>query len=89
LDNKVTKFQEKPEGDGDWINGGFFVLEPKVLDYIHDNNTIWEHDPLERLASEGNLAAFKHEGFWSPLDTLRDKKLLEELWESGKAPWIK
>ncbi len=89
LDNKVTKFQEKPEGDGDWINGGFFVLEPKVLDYIHDNNTVWEREPLERLASEGNLVAYKHSGFWSPLDTLRDKRFLEELWESGKAPWIK
>lgn len=89
LDNKVTKFQEKPKGDGDWINGGFFVLEPKVLDYIHDNNTMWEREPLERLASEGNLGAYKHEGFWSPLDSLRDKRFLEELWESGKAPWIK
>ena len=87
--DRVTKFQEKPEGDGDWINGGFFVLEPKVFDYIQDDDTIWEREPLEKLANEGNLMVYKHKGFWSPLDTLRDKKFLEELWEKEEAPWAK
>jgi len=85
--DKITKFTEKPSGDGNWINGGFFVLEPKVFDYIEGDATIWERDPLERLASENQLTAFKHPGFWQPLDTLRDKNSLEELWNSGKAPW--
>ena len=85
--DKITKFTEKPSGDGTWINGGFFVLEPKVFDYIEGDATIWERDPLERLASENQLTAFKHPGFWQPLDTLRDKNSLEELWNSGKAPW--
>lgn len=80
-------FAEKPAGDGSWINGGFFVLEPQVLDYIEDDSTLWERDPMEKLASEGQLAAFKHYGFWRPMDTLRDKVLLENLWNSGKAPW--
>jgi glucose-1-phosphate cytidylyltransferase len=85
--NKVSGFMEKPKGDGAMINGGFFVLSPKVLDYITDDQTIWERDPLERLAQEGDLAAFSHHGFWQPMDTLRDKMFLDELWQSGKAPW--
>jgi glucose-1-phosphate cytidylyltransferase len=85
--NKVTSFMEKPKGDGAMINGGFFVLSPKVLDYIADDQTVWERSPLERLANEGDLAAFQHHGFWQPMDTLRDKMHLEELWLSGKAPW--
>jgi glucose-1-phosphate cytidylyltransferase len=85
--SKVNSFKEKPKGDGGMINGGFFVLSPKVIDYILDDETIWEQAPLERLAKEGNLAAFQHEGFWQPMDTLRDKVYLEELWHSGKAPW--
>ena len=84
---KVNSFMEKPKGDGAMINGGFFVLSPKVIEYIADDQTIWERDPLERLAKEGNLAVFPHLGFWQPMDTLRDKLHLEELWQSGKAPW--
>jgi glucose-1-phosphate cytidylyltransferase len=85
---QINHFAEKPEGgDSLWINGGFFVLEPEVINYISDDNTVWERDPLEKLAKEGNLAAFKHTGFWQPMDTLRDKTVLEELWEKGKAPW--
>lgn len=86
-DGLVRGFVEKPKGDGGWINGGFFVLSPKVLDYIAGNETSWEGDPLVRLAAEGRLMAFEHQGFWQPMDTLRDKNHLEELWESGKAPW--
>ncbi len=85
--NKVNCFREKPKGDGAMINGGFFVLSPKVFDYLVDDETVWEQDPLQRLAEEGNLAAFHHQGFWQPVDTLRDKMHLEELWQSGKAPW--
>ena len=85
--SKVKSFMEKPKGDGAMINGGFFVLSPKVIDYITDDKTIWERDPLERLAKEGDLAAFPHHGFWQPMDTLRDKLHLEELWQSRKAPW--
>jgi glucose-1-phosphate cytidylyltransferase len=84
---KVASFKEKPQGDGGMINGGFFVLSPSVLDYLEGDATIWERQPLERLAAEGNLAAFEHHGFWQPMDTLRDRQLLEELWASGKAPW--
>ncbi len=84
---KVISFMEKPRGDGAMINGGFFVLSPSVLDYIEDDKTIWEREPLERLAQEGNLASYKHHGFWHPMDTLRDKHYLEELWQSGSAPW--
>jgi glucose-1-phosphate cytidylyltransferase len=84
---KVNSFMEKPKGDGAMINGGFFVLSPKVIEYIADDQTIWERDPLERLAQEGNLAAFQYHGFWQPMDTLRDKTYLEELWQSGNAPW--
>ncbi|MGD0960582.1 MAG: glucose-1-phosphate cytidylyltransferase [Methylomonas sp.] len=85
--NKVRHFMEKPRGDGGMINGGFFVLSPEVIDYITDDQTIWEREPLEHLAQEGELAAFHHHGFWQPMDTLRDKIHLEELWQSGKAPW--
>lgn len=80
-------FQEKPVGDGNWINGGFFVLEPKVIDYIKDDSTIWEREPLEELSEKGQLSAYKHTGFWSAIDTLREKNHLEELWNSGKASW--
>ena len=86
-DNKILSFQEKPKGDGALINGGFFVLSPKVIDYIKNDSTIWEREPLETLAKEGNLAAFTHEGFWQPMDTLRDKTFLEELWRKGNPPW--
>ena len=84
---RITGYREKPLGDGGWINGGYFVLSPKVLDYIADDATIWERAPLERLASDGQLAAFRHKGFFQPMDTLRDKVHLEELWNSGAAPW--
>jgi glucose-1-phosphate cytidylyltransferase len=86
-DHKVKSFMEKPKGDGAMINGGFFVLSPEVIDYVADDTTIWEREPLELLAREGSLAAYSHHGFWQPMDTLRDKTLLEELWQSGKAPW--
>jgi glucose-1-phosphate cytidylyltransferase len=85
--SKVYSFREKPQGDGAKINGGFFVLSPKVIEYIADDQTVWEREPLERLAKERNLAAYQHNGFWQPMDTLRDKTLLEDLWVSGKAPW--
>ena len=85
--NKVNGFREKPKGDGGMINGGFFILSPKVMEYIADDDILWEQGPLERLAKEGRLAAFQHHGFWQPMDTLRDKQNLEELWQSGKAPW--
>ena len=85
--SRVNSFMEKPKGDGSMINGGFFVLSPAVLDYIIDDNTTWEREPLEYLAKEGSLAAYQHHGFWHSMDTLRDKILLEELWQSGKAPW--
>lgn len=83
----IRSFREKPQGDGGWINGGFFVLSPKVLDYIDGDATVWERDPLERLAADGQLTAYRHRGFWQPMDTLRDKVMLEELWQSGRAPW--
>jgi len=85
--NRVEKFQEKPEGDGGWINGGFFVLEPSVIDLVADDNSTWEREPLEQLASRRQLSVYRHYGFWRPMDTLRDKLHLEELWASGKAPW--
>ncbi|WP_373388101.1 glucose-1-phosphate cytidylyltransferase [Pseudomonas alcaligenes] len=85
--DQVTGFVEKPRGDGGWINGGFFVLSPKVLPYIAEDSTTWEAEPLGQLASEGQLMAFQHEGFWHPMDTLRDKNYLEQLWQSGEAPW--
>ncbi len=85
---RVTAFKEKPHGDGAWINGGFFVLEPEVFDYIKDgDSTIWERAPLETLATGGKLAAYQHTGFWKCMDTLRDKTEMENLWKSGKAPW--
>ena len=84
---QVRSFQEKPKGDGAMINGGFFVLSPKVIDLIKDDSTIWEREPLEQLARAGQLSAYQHAGFWQPMDTLRDKTYLEELWASGKAPW--
>ena len=84
---KVQQFREKPKGENGWINGGFFVLEPKVIEYIEDENTVWEREPLERLASDSQLCAYKHEGFWAAMDTLRDRVKLEDLWASGKAPW--
>jgi glucose-1-phosphate cytidylyltransferase len=84
---RVRSFREKPAGDGAQINGGFFVLSPKVIDYIADDATIWEREPMERLARDGELFAFPHDGFWHAMDTLRDKRHLEELWASGKAPW--
>jgi glucose-1-phosphate cytidylyltransferase len=83
----VNGFQEKPVGDGAWINGGFFVLSPAVLDLIAGDSTVWERNPMERLAADSELAAYKHHGFWQPMDTLREKNYLEALWESGKAPW--
>ncbi len=83
----VTSFQEKPQGDGNWINGGYFVLEPGIFDFIVDDQTSWEADPLIELVSKQQLAAFHHAGFWHPMDTLRDKKYLESLWNSGQAPW--
>ncbi|TKG91904.1 glucose-1-phosphate cytidylyltransferase [Puteibacter caeruleilacunae] len=87
--NSVTSFQEKPKGDGAWINGGYFVCDPQILDYIDDDSTIFERDPLEQLAKDNELFTFKHHGFWKPMDTLRDKMQLEELIETKNAPWIK
>jgi glucose-1-phosphate cytidylyltransferase len=86
-EEKISAFQEKPPGDGSWINGGFFVLEPAVFDFIAGDDTAWERDPLEQLARQGQLSAFKHSGFWHPMDTLRDKTYLESLWSAGNAPW--
>ena len=83
----VGGFQEKPEGDGGWLTGGFFVLEPEVIDRIDDDATIWEQEPLKGLAKDGQLSAFLHNGFWQPMDTLRERNLLEKLWDSGQAPW--
>ena len=85
--HRITRFEEKPSGDGSWINGGFFVLERAVLDYIEGDNTVWERDPLEALARNCQLSAYTHEGFWQPMDTLRDKVKLEALWQAGEAPW--
>ncbi|MHB1657195.1 MAG: glucose-1-phosphate cytidylyltransferase [Burkholderiales bacterium] len=84
---RVNSFREKPQGEGAMINGGFFVLSPKVMDYITDDNTVWESGPLEQLVKEGELASFQHHGFWQPMDTLRDKNYLEALWAAGEAPW--
>jgi glucose-1-phosphate cytidylyltransferase len=86
-DGEVKKFQEKPSGDNAWINAGFFVLQPEVLDYISGDQILWEKEPMERLAKDGQLAAYKHQGFWQPMDTLRERNLLESLWQSGQAPW--
>jgi glucose-1-phosphate cytidylyltransferase len=88
LDNTIVDyFEEKPVGDGSWINGGFFVLSPKVIDYIEDDSTIWEQEPLRRLAADRELHAYLHHGFWQPMDTLRDKLHLQQLWHGGGAPW--
>lgn len=84
---KISHFREKPNGDGAWINGGFFVVEPSVMDYIRDDMTVWEQEPLVTLAKKGKLAAYRHSGFWHPMDTLRDKMYLEEMWNSGSAAW--
>lgn len=86
-DNLVTRFKEKPQGEDSWINGGFFVLEPGIFDLIDGDMTIWEQEPLEKLAASSQLAGFRHRGFWHPMDTLRDKLLLDEWWTSSKAPW--
>jgi glucose-1-phosphate cytidylyltransferase len=84
---KISTFKEKPQGDGAWINGGFFVAEPSVMDYIENDSIVWEREPMEMLASDGMLAAYRHHGFWQPMDTLRDKMYLEQLWDSGNPPW--
>lgn len=86
-DNQINSFKEKPRGDGGMINGGFFVLSPKVLQRIEGDHTVWEQEPLNELASDAQLMAYRHEGFWQPMDTMRDKNELQELWNSGKAPW--
>ncbi len=85
--NKIDTFKEKPQGDGAFINGGFFVLEPGVMDYIESDMTVWEREPLEKLAQDGMLAAYRHHGFWEPMDTLRDRMYLEKLWSSSNPPW--
>jgi glucose-1-phosphate cytidylyltransferase len=87
--NNVLGFQEKPPGDGAWINGGYFILSPQCIDYILGDATTWEDDPLSKLATDGQLMAFKHNGYWQAMDTLREKKILEDMWESDKAPWKK
>jgi len=86
-DGTVGSFIEKPAGDGSWINGGFFVLEPQVMEYISNDETVWEREPLENLAKDSKLTAYRHSGFWKPMDTLRDKNELEKLWTSNRAPW--
>lgn len=85
--NVIERFQEKPIGDSSWINAGFFVLEPNVFNYLDDDSSIWERSPLQRLAEDEQLVAFRHSGFWQPMDTLRDKHILNELWDKGDAPW--
>lgn len=86
-DGQVSSFLEKPKGDSRWVNGGFFVLSPNVGEYLVDDSTIWEREPLEQIARKGKLGAYKHEGFWQPMDTVHDRQVLESLWNSGKAPW--
>ncbi len=88
-DLRVPSFKEKPEGDGAWVNGGFFVLDRKVVDLIDGDDTVWERGPMEQLAASGQLAAWRHRGFWQPMDTLRDRQVLEAMWDGGKAPWKK
>ncbi len=85
--HKIHSFREKPRGDGTFVNGGFFAVEPRAIDYIAGDSTSWEQEPLEQLANSGQLAAYQHEGFWQPMDTLRDRQYLEDLWASGNAPW--
>jgi len=84
---RVTQFREKPRGDSAWINGGFFVLKPEAIDYIDGDDTVWEQEPMEQLAQDGEMSAYRHDGFWHPMDTLRDKNVLEKMWNSGEAPW--
>jgi glucose-1-phosphate cytidylyltransferase len=86
-EQKIVAFDEKPQGDGAWVNGGYFVLSPGVFDYLNGDDTVWEREALERIAADGKLSAFLHRGFWQPMDTLRDKNMLEEYWNSGRAPW--
>jgi glucose-1-phosphate cytidylyltransferase len=88
-ESKINTFKEKPQGDGAWINGGFFVVEPDAIDFVQDDATVWEKQPMEQLAQQGRLAAYRHKGFWQSMDTLRDKMVLEQMIQSGKAPWIK
>ena len=83
----ISSFSEKPSGDGAWVNGGFFVLEPQIFEYIDGDQTVWELEPMERLARDGQLSAYRHPGFWLPMDTLRDKIVLEEMWTRNEAPW--
>jgi len=86
-ETRIEAFREKPKAEGVWVNGGFFVLEPEVINYIQGDSTVWEREPLEQLAGDGQLHAYRHSGFWHPMDTLRDKMVLEQLWKSGQAPW--
>jgi glucose-1-phosphate cytidylyltransferase len=86
-EDRVAAFREKPDGDGAWVSGGFFVLNPEVLDYISGDDAVWEREPMERLAQEGELVAYRHRGFWQPMDTLRDRHYLESLWAANRAPW--
>jgi glucose-1-phosphate cytidylyltransferase len=86
-DDRVRSFEEKPRGDGAWTNGGFFVLSPSVAEYLGGDDTIWEQEPVRRLAARGQLASYKHTGYWQAMDTIRERAVLEELWESGRAPW--
>jgi glucose-1-phosphate cytidylyltransferase len=86
-ETKINTFKEKPQGDGAWINGGFFVVEPDAIDSIADDNTVWEKEPLEKFAQQGQLAAYRHKGFWQPMDTLRDKNYLDALWQQPNPPW--
>jgi glucose-1-phosphate cytidylyltransferase len=83
----ISRFREKPQGDGAWVNGGFFVVEPEAISYIKDDSTVWEHEPLAKMAREGRLAAYRHTGYWQNMDTLRDKNVLDELWQSKNPPW--
>jgi glucose-1-phosphate cytidylyltransferase len=85
--NKVFSFREKPKGDGAWINGGFFIIEPSAIDYIKDDTTVWEGEPMEKIAKDGMLAAYRHYGYWQNMDSLRDRNVLEQLWQSGNPPW--
>lgn len=87
VDKRITRFEEKPQGDGSWINGGFFVLEPEALKHIGGDSTVWEREPLEALARDKQISAYTHDGFWQPMDTLRDKLKLEDLWQGNQAPW--
>ncbi|MCL4480058.1 MAG: sugar phosphate nucleotidyltransferase, partial [Candidatus Thermoplasmatota archaeon] len=86
-EDNISSFLEKPPGDNAWINGGFFVLEPEIIDFISGDDTVWERDPLEKISKNRQLIAYKHKGFWHPMDTLRDKNYLNEIWKTGKAPW--